>query len=185
MTLLVAGLVLFLLLHLIPSAAPLRAALVDRMGEKPYRGVFGAIALVSLGLIVWGFSQAPVELLYVPPTWGRHTAMTVVPVALVLFAAANMPTHIRALVRHPMLIGLLLWALAHLLANGESRSIVLFGGFALFAVVETVSAVARGKAPPAEPAPRFTMDAAAVVGGLLVAGILMRFHGALFGMPLM
>ena len=185
MTLLVAGLVLFLLLHLIPSAAPLRAALVERMGEKPYRGVFGIVAFASLAMIVWGFSRAPLDPLYVPPVWGRHAAMTVVPIALVLFAAANMPTHIRALVRHPMLIGLFLWALAHLLANGESRSIVLFGGFALFAVVETVSAVARGKAPPTEPAPRFTMDAAAVVGGLLVAGLLMRFHGALFGMPLM
>ena len=185
MTLLVVGLVLFFVLHLIPSAASLRAALVEGLGEKPYRGVFAAIALASLAMIVWGFSRAPVELQYVPPTWGRHVAMTVVPIALVLFAAANMPTHIRALVRHPMLLGLLLWALAHLLANGETRSVVLFGGFALFAVVETVSAVARGKAPPAEPAPRYAMDAAAVVGGLLVAGLLMRFHGALFGMPLM
>ena len=185
MTLLVAGLVLFLALHLIPSAPPLRATLVERLGEKPYRGVFGAIALVSLGIIVWGFSRAPFEALYAPPLWGRHAALTVVPVALVLFAAANMPTHIRALVRHPMLVGLLLWALAHLLANGEARSVVLFGGFALFAVVDLVSAVARGKGPASDPAPRFAMDAAAVVGGLLVAGLLMRFHGALFGMPLM
>ena len=185
MTLLVAGLALFVLLHLIPSAASLRAALVERLGEKPYRGVFGAIALLSLGLIVWGFSRAPIELVYVPPAWGRHAAMAVVPIALVLFAAANMPTHIRALVRHPMLLGLLLWALVHLCANGESRSVVLFGGFALFALVEVVSAVARGKSPPTDPPPRFTMDVAAVVGGLLVAGLLMRFHGALFGMPLM
>ena len=185
MTLLIAGLVLFLLLHLIPSAASLRAALVEGLGEKPYRGVFGAIALASLAIIVWGFSRAPLEPVYVPPSWGRHAAMTAVPIALVLFAAANMPTHIRALLRHPMLLGLLLWAFAHLLANGEQRSVVLFGGLALFAVVEIVSAVARGKSPPTEPAPRYTMDAAAVVGGLLVAGLLMRFHGALFGMPLM
>ena len=185
MTLLVAGLVLFFAVHLIPSVAPLRAALVERLGEKPYRGVFGAVALASLAMIVWSFSRAPIEPVYAPPVWGRHAAMTVVPIALVLFAAANMPTHIRALVRHPMLLGLLLWAVAHLLANGEQRSVVLFGGFALFAVVEIVSAVARGKNPPTEPAPRYTMDAAAVVGGLLVAGLLMRFHGALFGMPLM
>ncbi len=185
MTLLVAGLVLFLLVHLIPSAAPLRAALVERMGEKPYRGAFGIVALASLVMIVGGFSRAPVELLYVPPDWGRHTAMAVVPIALVLFAAANMPTHIRALVRHPMLLGLFLWALVHLFANGESRSVVLFGGFALFAVVGTISAVARGKGPSAESKPRLTMDAAAVVGGLVVAGLLMRFHGTLFGIPLM
>ena len=185
MTLLVAGLVLFFAVHLIPSVAPLRAALVERLDEKPYRGAFGAIAFASLAIIVWGFSRAPLEPVYVPPSWGRHAAMTAVPIALVLFAAANMPTHIRARLRHPMLLGLLLWAFAHLLANGEQRSVVLFGGLALFAVVEIVSAVARGKSPPTEPAPRYTMDAAAVVGGLLVAGLLMRFHGALFGMPLM
>ena len=110
MSLLVAGLVLFLALHLIPSVPNLRLALVERLGEKPYRGVFGAIALLSLGIIVWGFSRAPLEPLYAPPLWGRHAAFTVVPIALVLFAAANMPTHIRALIRHPMLIGLFLWA---------------------------------------------------------------------------
>ena len=185
MTLLVAGLVLFLALHLIPSAAPLRAALVRRWGEKPYRGAFGAVAFASLAIIVWGFSRAPIEPVYWPPAWGRHAAMIAVPIALVLFAAANMPTHIRARLRHPMLLGLLLWAIAHLLANGELRSVVLFGGFALFAIVEIVSAVARGKGPPADPKPRLAMDAAAVVGGVVVTGLLMRFHGALFGMPLM
>ena len=185
MTLLAAGLLLFLLVHLIPSAAPLRAALVERMGEKPYRGAFSIVALASLVMIVGGFSHAPVELLYVPPDWGRYAAMAVAPIALVLFAAANMPTHIRALVRHPMLLGLFLWAVVHLLASGESRAVLLFGGFALFAAVETVSAVARGKNPPAGSAPRLTMDAAAVVGGLVVAGLLMRFHGTLFGAPLM
>ena len=185
MTLLVVGLVLFFAVHLIPSFAPFRAALVGRLGEKPYRGLFSAVSLASLALIVWGFSRAPFEPIYAPPLWGRHAAMTVVPIALVLFAAANMPTHIRALLRHPMLIGLLLWALAHLLANGDLRSIVLFGGFALFAVVETASAVGRGKAPPPDQTPRFAMDAAAVAGGLVVSGLLVRFHGALFGMPIM
>ena len=185
MSLLVAGLVLFIALHLIPSAPKLRLALVERLGDKPYRGVFAVIALVSLGAIVWGFSNAPLDPLYAPALWGRHVAFGVVPVAVVLFAAANMPTHIRAWLRHPMLVGLLLWALAHLLANGEARSVVLFGGFAVFAVVELVSMAARAKKPPADPPPRLGMDIVAVVSGLIVAGLLARFHGALFGMPLM
>ena len=147
MSLLVAGLVLFLAIHLIPSAPRLRAALVERLGAKPYRGVFSAVALLSLVAVVWGFSRSPIEAVYAPPAWGHQVSMILVPIALVLFAAANMPTRIRALVRHPMLLGLLLWAFAHLLANGEVRSVVLFGGFALFAVVEIVSAVARGKGP--------------------------------------
>ena len=184
MTLLVTGLVLFVALHLVPSIRPLRRALVARMGEAPYRGVFSLVALASIVLVAWGFARAPYEPVYAPPAWGRHVAMGAVPVALVLFAAASMPTHLRALLRHPMMLGLLLWAVAHLLANGDSRSILLFGTFAAFAVVATLSAVARGKGPAGGKAPRWRMDAVAVAGGLVVSGLLMRFHATLFGMPL-
>ena len=185
MSLLVAGLVLFIAIHLVPSAPRLRAALVERWGAKPYRGVFSAAVLLSLVAVVWGFSRSPIDVVYTPPAWGHQASMILVPLALVLFAAANMPTRIRVVVGHPMLLGLLLWAFAHLLSNGEERSVVLFGGFALFAVVEIVSAVARGKGPPREPAPRITMDIAAVIGGLIVAGLLAALHGTLFGVPVM
>lgn len=184
MTLLVAGLALFVVLHLIPSVPPLRAGLVARMGEGPYRGGFAFIAFASLAMVVWGYSAAPFEPVYSPPGWGRHAAMGLVPVALVLFAAANMPTHIRAVVRHPMLLGLLVWALAHLAANGDLRSVALFGTFGGFAVVAAVSAVVRGKRPADGKAPRLALDAAAIVSGTIVAGLLAYFHAALFGMPL-
>ncbi|MYE01914.1 MAG: NnrU family protein, partial [Alphaproteobacteria bacterium] len=83
MTLLVAGLVLFIALHLVPSVAPLRAGLVAGMGEKPYRGVFSALAFAGLAMIVWGYAAAPFEPVYSPPDWGRQAAMWVVPAALV------------------------------------------------------------------------------------------------------
>ena len=185
MSLLVAGLVLFMAIHLIPSVPRLRVALVERLGQKSYRGVFSAVALLSLVAVVWGFSRSPFDDVYVPPAWGHQVSMILVPIALVLFAAANMPTRIRALVHHPMMLGLLLWAFAHLVSNGEVRSVVLFVGFALFAAVEIVSAVARGKGPPTEPEPRITMDIAAVIGGFIVAGLLAGFHGTLFGKPVM
>ena len=185
MSMLIAGLVLFMAIHLIPKAPRLRLSLVERLGAKPYRGAFSAVVLLSLVAVAWGFSRSPFEEIYAPPAWGHRASTILVPVALVLFAAANMPTRIRALVRHPMLLGLMLWALAHLLANGELRSVVLFGGFALFAAVEIVSAVARGKGPPKEPAPRIAMDIAAVIGGFIVAGLLAGFHGTLFGEPVM
>ena len=185
MTLLVAGLALFVVLHLIPSVPPLRAGLVGRMGAMPYRGAFSIAAFASLAMIVWGYSAGSLEPVYSPPTWGRPAAMALVPVAIVLFAAANMPTHIRAALRHPMLLGLLLWALAHLAANGDLRSVVLFGTFAGFAVVAAVSAVARGKRPDAAKAPRLAMDAAALVSGVVAAALLTYFHAALFGMPVL
>ena len=154
MTLLVAGLVLFFAVHAVPGIAPLRAALVAGMGERPYRGVFSLIVLASIALVVWGFSEAPFEPVYAPAPWGRHAATIAVPAALVLFVAANMPTHIRAVLRHPMLLGLLVWALAHLAANDDLASVVLFGGFAAFAVLAALSAGgAREKSADRQGAP--------------------------------
>lgn len=185
MTLLVAGLTLFIAVHLIPSIVPLRAALVARLGANAYRGVYSLIALAGLVLVVWGFIRAPFEPVYAPPAWGRQAALFAVPAALVLFAAANMPTHIRAVLKHPMLLGLLLWALAHLLSNGDLRSVVLFGGFAGYSVLDLVSAEARGKRPSTEKPPRLGMDATAVVAGLVAAGLFMLFHDALFGVAVL
>ncbi len=185
MALLSAGLALFLAIHLIPSLPRLRGALAGQLGEKPYRGVFSVVAFLSLAAIVWGFSRAPLDLVYMSPDWGRLAALFLVPLALVLFAAARMPTRIRSLVRHPMLLGVLLWAVAHLLANGEARSVVLFGGFALIAAILAISAAARGKGPPMQPAPRMTMDIVSIIAGLVAAGLLAGFHDVLFGTPLM
>jgi len=184
MTLLVAGLVLFVAVHLVPSVPPLRAATVAKIGQQAYRGTFALLAIAGLGMMIWGYANTPFEVVYSPPSWGHLAALWVVPVAVVLFAAANMPTHIRAVARHPMLLGLLLWALAHLVANGDARSVALFGSLAGFAVVATVSAVLRGKRPP-DQAPRIALDAAALVSGLVVAGLLAYFHGTLFGVPVM
>ena len=80
MSLLVAGLVLFMAIHLIPSAPRLRAALVERLGAKPYRGVFSAVALLSVVAVVWGFSRSPIEAVYAPPAWGHQASMILVPI---------------------------------------------------------------------------------------------------------
>ena len=133
--------------------------------------------------MAWGFARAPFEPLYAAPGWGHQVSMFAVPAALVLLAAAKMPTHMRAVLRHPMLLGVLLWSTAHLLSNGDLRSVVLFGSFAVFAVLDLVSVVARGKQPSTDKAPRLAMDGAAVVAGLVAAGLLTVFHGTLFGVP--
>ena len=183
MLVLVAGLVLFIAVHLIPTVVPLRGALIARLGAGAYRGVFSLVALAGLVLIVWGFARAPFEPLYTPPGWGRSLALFAVPVSLVLLAAANMPTHIRAVLRHPMLLGVLLWGIAHLLSNGDLRSVALFGGFAGYAVIDLVSVAARGKRPSTEKPPRLAMDGVAIIAGLVAAGLLTYFHATLFGMP--
>ena len=184
MAILVAGLVVFLGVHLLPKFVSLRAALVGKLGEIPYKTVFSLASFAGLGLIVWGWPQAPYVDVYQPPAWGRHLAMLLVPIALILLGAANMPGHIRYRLKHPMMIGTLLWAVAHLSANGDLRSLLLFGSFGVFAIVDIVSETARGRTLVGSKPPRVAMDAAAVVGGLVLTGVLVHFHGRLFGMPL-
>ena len=185
MNVLIIGLTLFVALHLIPSVPSLRTSLIESLGEKKYRAIFAAVAFAGLALIIWGYSRAGFEPVYQPAAWGRSLAFGLVPIAVILFAAANMPTHIRAIVRHPMLAGLFLWAIAHLAANGDLRSLLLFGTLGVYALVATVSIVLRSNQSSQEKAPRWTMDAVAIVSGIVVTGLLVKFHGVLFGMPLM
>lgn len=185
MTLLIIGLVLFLGIHSLPIVPPLRNGLFNRLGEKGYKTVFSLVALAGLVLIVFGWKQAPYEVVYDPPAWGRHLAMSLVPLAFILLAAANMPGYIRYKLKHPMLIGTLLWAIAHLAANGDRRSIILFGAFAVYAVVDFISESARGRTLIGHKPPRAAMDAAAVAGGIVLAAVVMYFHGSLFGVPIM
>jgi uncharacterized membrane protein len=102
-------------------------------------------------------------------------------VSLILFAAANMKGHIRRIVRHPMLAGVLIWSLVHLLANGDRTGTVLFGAFAAYALVDLGSAITRGAVKSFEPKVRH--DVIAVFGGTLVALAVMTFHRVLFGVP--
>ena len=102
-------------------------------------------------------------------------------VSFILFAAANMRGHLRATLRHPMLLGLLIWSIVHLLANGDRKGTVLFGAFALYAIVDLGSAIARGAVKSFEPTVKH--DVMAVVGGTAVALVVMTFHRLLFGTP--
>ncbi|MYB35422.1 MAG: NnrU family protein, partial [Gammaproteobacteria bacterium] len=76
------------------------------------------------------------------------------------------------------------WAIAHLAANGDQASVAMFGGFAIYAAIALISLFARNKTPSANKPPRLTMDVVAIVGGIIVAALLVKFHGTLFGVPL-
>lgn len=179
MTLLVLGLALFLLPHLVPTLPSLRQALFARAGEKRYRALFSLVTLVGLVLLVVGFREAPRDQLFPRVMPAVAMAKGVNTVALILFAAANMKGHLRRVVQHPMLLGLLLWSLVHLLANGDRRGTVLFGSLAAYAVVDLISAIRRRAVKP------FTAEAKhdlrAVVGGVVVSLVVMTFHRVLFG----
>ncbi len=180
MPLLIAGLVLFLGMHLVPALPALRRASADALGERRYRGMFAAVALAGLLLVVIGYVVAsPGPRLFAPYIGAVHAAPLAVTIAFVLLAASHMRGHIRQMLRHPMVIGVALWSGVHLLANGDLRGTVLFGSFLAWSLVDLVSSYARGGAPAYEPNARY--DIMAIAGGIVVAVVVMLLHRVLFG----
>ena len=172
MALLVLGLVVFLGTHLFSVARGPRARLVQRIGEGPFKIGYSVLSLVGLVLIGVGFGHYRRDAwvpLWDPPLWTRHLALLLVAVSFVCLAAAYLPGHIKARLKHPMLVGVKVWALAHLLANGDLGSLLLFGAFLAWAVVDRIAIRRRDEAamhaPEAAPA-GWRNDAAAVVVGL-------------------
>lgn len=188
MTILILGLILFLGVHLVPTRPDLRKSLIGRFGYNGYRGAFSFLSLVGLALVVWGFSLAPVVPVWTPPLWTRHLALVLMIPAFVLVVAAYVPGRIKARLRHPFLVGVKTWAVAHLLANGELAAMVLFGTFLAYAVYDRISlkhrpATALVKEPPAGPGRN---DAIALAGGLVAYALfLVWLHPLLIGVSVL
>ena len=143
MTRLALGVLLWSVVHFIPGiAADLKKNMVDRYGEYPYKGVFTLLMIVSLYLIISGWqSMTPVapavlEMVYTPPDWGGYAAGLLVLIGFILFLAPYPPNNFRRMMRHPQLLGMVSWGVGHLLAVGTQRAIVLFGGLAVWAIIE-------------------------------------------------
>jgi uncharacterized membrane protein len=182
MTLLIAGLVVFFATHLLPTLPGTRAALVARLGERRYKGAFSAASALGLVLIVAGYAAAQDRTpLFNPVAGARAVAPYAIALSFVLLAAANMRGRLRRRLKHPMLLGVLIWSTVHLLANGDRAGTVLFGAFLVYAAVDLVSAVRRGAVRTFEPVGRH--DAMAIGGGIVAALVVMTFHRALFGVP--
>ena len=180
MILLAAGLALFLGAHLLPALPRARAALVARRSERGYRLAFSIVSAAGLLMIVFGYIQAGTgEQLFPPFAAARAIAPYAMTLAIILFAAANMPSHVRAKAKHPMLIGLIIWSGVHLLANGDLRGTVLFGSFLAYGVVDLASVIRRRVI--ATFTPRVRADIVSVGAGVIVALLVMTFHRQLFG----
>ena len=190
---LILGLLLFLGVHSVSIVSPVgRNRMVQRMGEKAYKGLYTLLSVAGLVLIVWGYGQArqaPVAL-YAMPGGMRHLAALLMLPVFVLLLAANLPGRIQTATRHPMLLAVKLWALAHLLAQsvtgGTLADVLVFGGFLVWAVADRISLKRRAAAGllrsvPGLPAGRFN-DAVALVGGLALYVLFVFWaHAWLFG----
>ena len=179
MTTLVIGLIIFISVHSVPSFPKLRQDLIARVGERSYKIAFAMIALIGFILIVVGKAYADFVWLWQPPAWARHITFALMLPALVLLAAANMPTNIKRITRHPMLWGVTLWAVGHLLANGDLASLLLFGTFGAYALLDMWSANSRD-ASKSKSRFSLTQDAAVVAAGAVAYGLFAFLHPYLF-----
>jgi uncharacterized membrane protein len=182
MGILLAGLALFLGVHLIPIVPPLRAQLQAWLGENGYRLGFSLVSAVGLALTVVGYARAPTgPEWFMPFPLAIMLAPFVMLASFVLLAAAQLRTHLRRVLGHPMLIGVGLWAGVHLLATGHTRAILLFGAFLAYVAVDLVSASLRGAVKRFTPSPRH--DLIAIGAGIAVGLAVMALHRPLFGSP--
>lgn len=182
MTKLVLGVLLWSVMHFIPAvAADFRNKLVSGIGEKPYKGIFALAMVLALYLVISGWKATIPEFVYLPPAWGRHLTALLVLISFILFIAPYHATNLKRYLRHPQLSGVALWGFAHLLANGEGRSIELFGGLALWAVAEIILLNRRdGAWVKPDPVPR-KKDLVLLVAGFTTYLIVALAHQWLFG----
>ncbi|MEP6943840.1 MAG: NnrU family protein [Betaproteobacteria bacterium] len=180
MALLVTGLLVFFAPHFLPMARGRRASLLAQWGEGRYKGVFSAVSGVGLLLIIAGYAYAERGAQWFAPSpLARSIAPEAMTLVFILLASSHGTSHIRAWIKHPMLVAVLIWSVLHLLANGDARGTILFGSFAAYALIDLVSAVSRGAFVAF--APRWKSDAIAVVAGAVVALLVMLLHRILFG----
>lgn len=184
---LVAGLILFLGVHSTRMLADeWRTRSIERIGAKPWKGLYALASLAGFVLLVWGFGvarQQPVQL-WSPPVGMRHLASALTWVAFVLLAAAEVPgNHIKARLHHPMLLGTKVWALAHLLANGTLAGVLLFGSFLIWSVILFASSRRRDRRLAVVYAPGTAARTAMVLvaGSLAWAVFAVWLHGLLIG----
>ena len=157
MLFLICGLVLFLGCHSLRiGPASLRYGLVQRLGAGGFKGLYSIFSLVGFALIIWGYGQARLSpsLVWLPPVATRHIAVLLMLPALILMVGAYIPANVlKAKLHHPMVLSVKVWALAHLLSNGNLADILLFGSFLIWAVLSFRAARQRDRANPTEAVP--------------------------------
>jgi uncharacterized membrane protein len=188
LSVMIAGLVLFLGVHTLTTQRGLRTSLVDSIGDGAYKVGYALVSLVGLALIVWGFAHyraAGIIDVWHPPKFAKHITVALMLPAVILVVASYIRGRIFTALKHPMLAGVKLWAAAHLLANGDLGSIILFGSFLAWAVFDRISLKRRTDAgAPPIPVGGVANDLIAVAVGLVAyVALAFTFHPVVIGVP--
>ena len=188
LTIEIVGLVLFLGAHIFVSLRGGRDALIAKIGRGPYLGLFSLVSIVGLVLIGYGFARYRAEGLipiWYPPAWTRHIVVAAMWPASIAIVAAYIPGNIKRVLKHPMLVGVKLWAAAHLCANGDLGGIILFGAVFVWAVYDRITLKRRTDpgAPPIPVGGRRNDVIAIIVGTILYLALGFAFHPFVIGVP--
>jgi uncharacterized membrane protein len=184
----ILGLVVFLGAHVFVSMRDERAAIISKIGQGPYRGLFSLVSIVGIVLIGYGFAwyrSAGLIPVWYPPPWARHIVEVLMWPASIMVAAAYIPGNIKRVLKHPMLVGVKTWAFAHLCANGDLGGMILFGSVLAWAVYDRIT-LKRRSDPGAPPIPVGGMRndiIAVVVGTLIYLALGFVFHPLVIGVP--
>ena len=191
LAIMILGLAAFIVPHVFVTRREARAAVIARFGEAAYKGLFALVSIVGVILIAWGFARYRatgwIDVWFPPTNWMRHVTVALMWPSIVFVVAAYIPGNIKRGLKHPMLVGVKLWAFAHLLSNGDLGSIVLFGAILAWAVFDRIS-LKRRTDPGAPPIPigGWGNDIAAiVVGTLLYLALGLVFHPLVIGVPVL
>lgn len=176
----IVGMLLFMGMHLAGSVRAWRGLMVERLGEWPYKGLYAVVSLLGLGLAGFGYGRAEAVWVWTPLSFGHAAAAALMPVAVVLLVAAYLPSNVKRLTAHPMLWGVVLFAIAHLMVRGHWASIVLFGGLGIYSLLAMAMATVRGERPTGVVQPLWK-DVLVIAVGLVVYVGLLLLHPVLFG----
>ena len=184
----ILGLAVFIGAHVFVTLRDQRAAVVARLGEWPYKGLFSLVSLVGLILIGAGFAEYRASgwiTVWDPPRWTGHLNALLMWPAVVFLTAAYIPGDIKRTLKHPMLVGVKLWAVGHLLANGDLGSIILFGAILAWAVYDRITLKRRSDAgsPPIPLGGRKNDWIAIAVGTVLYLALGLVCHPSVIGVP--
>ncbi len=179
------GLILFILPHLLREFGLRDKLRNDLLGVGPYMGIYSLFALAGLGLIIWGKSIAPFVMIWEPVFELRYISSILMIPAFILLVAGNIPmSYLRWQLRNPMLLGVVIWGFAHLWANGDLASMLLFGSFTLWAGLKFVTLRQVNKSTIEPELTWLWRDLIAVVAGAVVYFLVYVSHGQLFGVGL-
>lgn len=185
---LIAGLALFIGPHVFVTRRDARARVIARIGAMPYRGVFSLVAIAGFVLICIGFSRYRADGwidVWNPPAWTRYVAIVLVWFAFVCAVAAYIPGGIKRRLKHPLLVAVKLWAVAHLISNGDLGGMVLFGAILAWAVYDRISLKSRNEPeiPPIVAYNRANDLIAVLIGTIIFLAFGYVFHPLWIGVP--